>query len=178
MKTGPRLTVSKPSCVFNVWDYRMLLGFKFTCKKLVLILSTLKCSHGKMNKLQPPVFTWMNFTNVKRKKKKSTYQRTHIGGCCQYITWICKRKPSIWGNTCLCIKSITKAMGQKKSTESRAHLQGRRIEEQEHGRNPSNQDQKYVLFEAELQVHGGPLNYLLNDIFLVSYTFQNKNWNL
>ena len=22
-----------------------------------------------MNKLQPPVFTWMNFTNVKRKKK-------------------------------------------------------------------------------------------------------------
>ncbi|XP_052500313.1 uncharacterized protein LOC128051711 [Budorcas taxicolor] len=42
-------------------------------------------------------------------------------------------------------------MGQKKSAESRAHLQGRRIEEEEHGRNPSNQDQKYVLFEAELQ---------------------------
>lgn len=80
MKTGPRLTVSNPSYVFNVWDYRMLLGFKFTCKKLVLILSTLKCSHGKMNKLQPPVFTWMNFTSVKQQKKKinlpkNTYRR-------------------------------------------------------------------------------------------------------
>ena len=31
-----------------------------------------------MNKLQPPVFTWINFTNVKQKKinlPKNTYRR-------------------------------------------------------------------------------------------------------